>query len=552
MSQELGTRHITIYPESYGAVGNGAEVLTSGIVTGATGTDDTAAFQACIDDAIKMAALNHNVTIELRPVTYRFSSAPRTDRLGNSVLTFAAPNGVSTSWAVPGSITMRGVPGMGMSWFGNPTRLLCDYNGGATYQTSGGPNNIGHGPPSFIGATTKEAAGTTTTQGGATVSVIDNGQTTQPIQFQHMLIATVKDSPLAGVDTVAFGGIDMHNVGVTAQGGALQGDAPNSNKWTFGIRLPKLWGTFHIRLSNVCTRNYYAGIVFNKLDHHHLDRVYTTTHPGPGIAFQDGEFTSGHSNIPSNYITMSNPIIVMSGWDPVDGACSLGDHVTGRRGPAAARGSDPDEYPDITPFLNDWQFSLEFGPPAATSFDFNDGAFIVDNNNYIYGQVRVNRFFTHAGGSGYDPDGDGIPGWGPDHIGATLGDVISNNVGPVYGGENLDIRMSSHPNLVTARNSEPNFDDILSGQLQMWFDLNGGLSLEIIGKNALGTAVSKASIPMTADGLVVPDGANAKGVAVHGGNADFTRPSGYDSVEWIGSVAPNNAHVNDTWIDTNT
>jgi hypothetical protein len=42
----------------------------------------------------------------------------------------------------------------------------------------------------------------------------------------------------------------------------------------------------------------------------------------------------------------------------------------------------------------------------------------------------------------------------------------------------------------------------------------------------------------------------AKGVAIHGSNAAYPRPSNYTSVEWIGSVSPNNATDNDTWVDT--
>lgn len=45
--------------------------------------------------------------------------------------------------------------------------------------------------------------------------------------------------------------------------------------------------------------------------------------------------------------------------------------------------------------------------------------------------------------------------------------------------------------------------------------------------------------------------AGTKGAVVHGAVASTARPSGYSSVEWIGSVEPDNATENDTWIDTN-
>ena len=43
---------------------------------------------------------------------------------------------------------------------------------------------------------------------------------------------------------------------------------------------------------------------------------------------------------------------------------------------------------------------------------------------------------------------------------------------------------------------------------------------------------------------------SGKGFVNHGTNAATARPSGYASVEWFGSVAPNNAVNGDTWINT--
>ena len=43
---------------------------------------------------------------------------------------------------------------------------------------------------------------------------------------------------------------------------------------------------------------------------------------------------------------------------------------------------------------------------------------------------------------------------------------------------------------------------------------------------------------------------NMKGSVVHGATADTARPSGFETVEWIGSVEPTNMANNDTWIDT--
>ena len=43
---------------------------------------------------------------------------------------------------------------------------------------------------------------------------------------------------------------------------------------------------------------------------------------------------------------------------------------------------------------------------------------------------------------------------------------------------------------------------------------------------------------------------NVKGFVSHGATADTERPTGFTSVEWIGSIEPTNAVNGDTWIDT--
>lgn len=43
---------------------------------------------------------------------------------------------------------------------------------------------------------------------------------------------------------------------------------------------------------------------------------------------------------------------------------------------------------------------------------------------------------------------------------------------------------------------------------------------------------------------------NVKGHVEHGATAGTTRPTGFTSVEWVGSVEPTNAVNGDTWIDT--
>ena len=43
---------------------------------------------------------------------------------------------------------------------------------------------------------------------------------------------------------------------------------------------------------------------------------------------------------------------------------------------------------------------------------------------------------------------------------------------------------------------------------------------------------------------------NVKATINHGATSGTTRPTGFDSVEWIGTVEPTNATNDDTWIDT--
>lgn len=43
--------------------------------------------------------------------------------------------------------------------------------------------------------------------------------------------------------------------------------------------------------------------------------------------------------------------------------------------------------------------------------------------------------------------------------------------------------------------------------------------------------------------------ANGKGFVNHGATAGTARPSGFASIEWVGTVEPTNALDDDTWID---
>lgn len=69
-----------------------------------------------------------------------------------------------------------------------------------------------------------------------------------------------------------------------------------------------------------------------------------------------------------------------------------------------------------------------------------------------------------------------------------------------------------------------------------------------------GVATLDGSAKLTASQLPATVGVKTetKAVVVHGATAGTARPSGYGSVEWIGSVEPTNAINGDTWVDTSS
>lgn len=73
--------------------------------------------------------------------------------------------------------------------------------------------------------------------------------------------------------------------------------------------------------------------------------------------------------------------------------------------------------------------------------------------------------------------------------------------------------------------------------------LTTNLATEVTNRT---TGVSGA-LAVTVAGL-----AKSKGVAKHADTASFTRPTGFASIEWQGTVEPDNAVEGDTWIDTST
>lgn len=65
-----------------------------------------------------------------------------------------------------------------------------------------------------------------------------------------------------------------------------------------------------------------------------------------------------------------------------------------------------------------------------------------------------------------------------------------------------------------------------------------------------GAAILNFGIPQGKQGEPGPTGISTFVRVHHGSNANIARPNAL-FVEWVGTVAPNNGTVEDTWIDTN-
>lgn len=144
------------------------------------------------------------------------------------------------------------------------------------------------------------------------------------------------------------------------------------------------------------------------------------------------------------------------------------------------------------------------------------------------------------------------------------------------------------PRLPIPGSDNGDWGDILNNFLSQSLTSSGGLQDNTVGTDqvqnssvtktklaiAVQTSLDKAdaAIPATEKGAVsgvaTLDGSSrltsgqlpttvgtkseTKAVVQHGATASTARPSGYGSVEWIGSVEPLNAIDGDTWIDTTT
>lgn len=107
-----------------------------------------------------------------------------------------------------------------------------------------------------------------------------------------------------------------------------------------------------------------------------------------------------------------------------------------------------------------------------------------------------------------------------------------------------------------ARLPTPGGDDgawgaILNDFLEQAHNGDGSLKTASITKAKLATSVQD-SLDKADAALPATDKAAIKAVVNHGAVAGTARPTGFGSVEWIGSVEPTNAVDGDTWIDTSS
>lgn len=92
---------------------------------------------------------------------------------------------------------------------------------------------------------------------------------------------------------------------------------------------------------------------------------------------------------------------------------------------------------------------------------------------------------------------------------------------------------------------------ILNDFLEQAHNSDGSIKAGSITKAQLVVAVQN-SLDKADAALPATDKTSIKAVVNHGAVAGTARPTGFGSVEWIGSVEPTNAVDGDTWIDTSS
>lgn len=376
------------------------------------GTDDTAALQSAIDAAI---AAPGDAVVELDSTkVYCLTSAPRTDRSGNSILSLTDTSASSKR------LSIRGSGGLLANWNAEVATLYClrasdtykssttttlngAFNAGATSCTltsaasfpnagfavvdneifswtskTGNTlngvtkNKFGSGDSSHTtGTTVFLTLGTPSVLGAAT---IENGGVALnwigTVGLSNFKIKLPNDPWNAGIDAVTFGGIDLEGIVVVA-GSGTDATALQTHPWAFGLQCPTSFGFGILEIRKMKVMQMYAGFISYTTDHLHFDQA--EAYQGVlTLGFLDGGNTSQHP-ITQGYLLNDHTTYTLAGWDPVNGPQSL------------SIGS---------PVISDLVVDVEnlggvFAPDSTSGV-------VLDANNKLQGKIRV-HYFTGLG-----------------------------------------------------------------------------------------------------------------------------------------------------------
>ena len=259
-------------PEAYGAVGDGV-------------TNDTAAWQACIDAAYAGGA---NCVIRCGHFSYAFESAPRHDRTGNAILALPAAGGAHLR------IAIEGMPG-GTQFYTHVT--------GQAYSAS-------YGPPSLIGGPTVEQTGTSFPGQFSNVE----------IRLNNIEVYVLGDDTVSGID---LGGIDYAIIGNVECYGLGSASTTPSSVWQFGMRLPEGLNSGNVRVGRLRCNGFYAGLVANT-SHLAADSLFLSRGVVGFAITGNNQFSGndGHASV-ITYLLTQNCNYHIASWDPSVGVESL-------------------------------------------------------------------------------------------------------------------------------------------------------------------------------------------------------------------------------------
>ncbi len=518
-------------------------VTTTGIAR--FGTNDTTAVQACVDDALISGEVAEP-TIWLRGA-YLLQSAPRTDRKGNCIVSVLPPlasaQGYALGSAIP-NLKFEGVQGVQLSsnydygfdtfrttdsylssiastlsaqltagattasltsaasfptsgtavvndggtleviqWTGKSTNDLTGLTRGKFATTdrtnaNGSTITLTYGPPSVFGGATREQI----TDGTATYAFVGN------VSFKNLFVRVPPNPAISGIDGISFAGNYYENIDVRSGMGYETLIAP-TNKWTFGIRMGTLWGSWNPTLKSTRSRGFYAGFVLPHNDHAIYEKAYPTSCV-VAIALQD-PWEGGGGHPARGYWLSSGFNYLMAGWNATAGAHAL-----------------PDGSVKVW-----WGTQVVSWETASDPFGVT--SMILDTNGQIYGRLEFCRFAVIGG----------------------------HTTVPTTDSPNIDWVNVRSSNLSTRRIFEPEDGDVGPGELGILFDsTTSNTKMKIKAKDSAGT-VYENDLPLAGDGTLV-------GIAPHGATAGYTRPTGFTVVVWVGTVEPTNAVNGDIWVDT--